>query len=91
MFHSTLCTSMSIWCSEIRKDREVYKMCLMAHLRKRKSEDNAYSCSCFIIIPVSKGHQTEQTITLFCLKKILEMLSFSLDEGKHCFQIHFTF
>ena len=35
MFHSTLCASTSIWCSEIRKAREVYKMCLMAHVKSK--------------------------------------------------------
>lgn len=81
MFHSTLCASTSIWCSEIRKAREVYKMCLMAHVKKQISEENAGPCFCFITIPVSKGHQTEQAITVLCLKQSLEMLSLSLDEA----------
>lgn len=81
MFHSTLSTSTSIWCSEIRKAREVYKMRLMAHVKKQISEENAGPCFCFITIPVSKGHQTEQAITVLCLKQSLEMLSLSLDEA----------
>lgn len=58
-------------------------MCLMAHLRMRKSEDNTYSYFCCITTPIRKGHRTEQDITLFCVKKILEIFSFSPDEGKH--------
>lgn len=66
-------------------------MCLMAHLRMRKSEDNTYSYFCFITIPISKGHQTEQDITLFCLKKIWEILFFSLDKGKHAASTYILF
>lgn len=53
----------------------------MAHVKKQISEENAGPCFCFITIPISKGHQTEQAITVFCLKQSLEMLSFSLDEA----------